>query len=624
MWTWAKWIGIIGLALVVGIIGVTLFMDWNWAKGRIARAASNAIGQTVTIAGNVDVDLWSRTPRLRAEDVQIDNVEWGQEPYLLTLGSITLRMNLWQLLQGHIVFAEIKLLKPVAALERSPSGALNWAALGTSQSNTEASSPATLPAVKRLDLQDGRMTYHDASRQTSVVMTLPTLTAFTRETEQTLVVQGHGKIAEEPFQFHLTTAPLDEMQAAGSVPLQAQLQVGDMPIRFDGTITRPFQQQALEGQVIVAEAPPDALFNAFGMSLSSPESFHLQGQLSHQANVSQLQKMEMRLGESRLTGSVTIDRATERPFLKADLTSERLVVQEFTSLFPTSHTEPSSSTSKASTSQTFFPQVSVSPEQLRAVDGELKFYGKTVMTTAQTLHDVSLTAQLHNAHLVLNPKFAMAGGNVQGRLEVDGRQQPIHSTVQAEIDKVDLHKVMAAFGSQTNAFGPLSGHTDLTGQGHTLKAFMNTVAGEVVLLMSRGRLDQLLVELLGLDVAGIITSFFAGKNETVPIRCAVADFAVAQGRLETQTLIISTRDSKITGSGFIDVGRQQVDLRLQPQEKDLSAFSADAPIQIQGSFGNLSVSTNVGEALLSLATPVELGTAEAANCQELLQEARQP
>jgi hypothetical protein len=69
--------------------------------------------------------------------------------------------------------------------------------------------------------------------------------------------------------------------------------------------------------------------------------------------------------------------------------------------------------------------------------------------------------------------------------------------------------------------------------------------------------------------------------------------------------------------------KRNVNLQIEPLAKDLSLFSADAPLRIQGPFNDLSVNTDVGQALLSLATPIETQEAEPADCQALFERARQ-
>ena len=67
-----KWIGItLGALLaliVVAIIAVVLFFDWNWLKGPLANAVVSATGRTLevdNIAGQ-----WRLHPRVRLEQVK--------------------------------------------------------------------------------------------------------------------------------------------------------------------------------------------------------------------------------------------------------------------------------------------------------------------------------------------------------------------------------------------------------------------------------------------------------------------------------------------------------------------------------------------------------------------------
>jgi hypothetical protein len=53
------------------------------------------------------------------------------------------------------------------------------------------------------------------------------------------------------------------------------------------------------------------------------------------------------------------------------------------------------------------------------------------------------------------------------------------------------------------------------------------------------------------------------------------------------------------------LSQKKIDLKFTPEGKDFSFFSADAPLHLQGPFDNLSSGTNVGQALVPLATPIE-------------------
>ena len=79
MQTVIKWTGIALGLLMVGIVVLVLVFDWNWIKGYVAREASKALGRTVVIEGDLDVELsWS--PLVRIDHIRIANA-WLRLPH---------------------------------------------------------------------------------------------------------------------------------------------------------------------------------------------------------------------------------------------------------------------------------------------------------------------------------------------------------------------------------------------------------------------------------------------------------------------------------------------------------------------------------------------------------------
>ena len=62
-----RWIGIAAGVLVLGIIAVIAFADWNDLRGPIARIVSARIGRPVHITGDLQVHLLSLTPWFKTE-----------------------------------------------------------------------------------------------------------------------------------------------------------------------------------------------------------------------------------------------------------------------------------------------------------------------------------------------------------------------------------------------------------------------------------------------------------------------------------------------------------------------------------------------------------------------------
>ena len=117
--------------------------------------------------------------------------------------------------------------------------------------------------------------------------------------------------------------------------------------------------------------------------------------------------------------------------------------------------------------------------------------------------------------------------------------------------KPEIAKKPEAAGKLGTA-GKLDGQIDLTGTGRSLAEFLASANGNVLLSMAEGQMGKVLIELVGLDVAETIQKALA-REKTYQLRCMVADFAVHNGRMETQMLLIDTTDTKVMGGGFIDL-----------------------------------------------------------------------
>ena len=77
---------------------------------------------------------------------------------------------------------------------------------------------------------------------------------------------------------------------------------------------------------------------------------------------------------------------------------------------------------------------------------------------------------------------------------------------------------------------------------------LGTSSGNVALLMGRGQISNLLLEIAGLDGAEII-KFLMGGDQNVTLRCAAAAFDVNRGLMTSRALVLDTTDTVVYGHG---------------------------------------------------------------------------
>jgi AsmA family protein len=163
-----KWIGIAVAALTLVLVLLAIFIDWNWVKPYIERAISEQTGREFAIDGDLDVDLWSLQPSLRAARIRFENAHWGKHPQMVKVGAFQTSIGLVQLIQGRLVIPELKVERPVVRLAKSRRGTPNWELNPRAKSRAPAkqpqespapAQPIQLPVIHRLVITDGLLTY---------------------------------------------------------------------------------------------------------------------------------------------------------------------------------------------------------------------------------------------------------------------------------------------------------------------------------------------------------------------------------------------------------------------------------------------------------------------------------
>jgi uncharacterized protein involved in outer membrane biogenesis len=490
MWTFLKWTATALALLVVGIVLLIVVFDWNWARGIIANKVSQALGHTVIIAGDLDVD-WSWPPTIRANTIRVANAAWSPEPYMLTLRQLALQIDLQALLQGRVVLPMIELQEPVVRIESSQAGQLNWLvrtrqATSTPTPPDEATS-STLPTIGQVMLHNGHIIRHDYSTDTTFAGTLHEVTVQTVGPEQSVEVRGTGQFEQRPFQLTAHAGALPTLQANEPYPLQLQLTVDEWNAQLAGTIHQPLELAGVDLEVLLeGRREPDrtATAEASAASQSLPR---LTGHLSRQDEAWQVTGLQGRLGQSDISGGhLVLTVQDKRPLVQADLASNTLNVDNILDTLTDSQASDNQQDTGPDDTASG-PLVDV--EITRAINIMLHFQGQQVIIAGQALNNVSVVVELQDGHLTFKPTLALAGGTIAGTIDVIAQDNVFQSAIHADIDRVDLQQIMAQLNQESTATGSVNGRIDLTVSGRTLSELLASVAGNASLSMTNKATD---------------------------------------------------------------------------------------------------------------------------------------
>jgi hypothetical protein len=106
-----------------------------------------------------------------------------------------------------------------------------------------------------------------------------------------------------------------------------------------------------------------------------------------------------------------------------------------------------------------------------------------------------------------------------------------------------------------------------------------------------------------------------GHDRIIPIRCANADFKVADGVMTARSIVFDTTDTLIEGEGSANLAQETLNLRLRAKPKDFSPLAFRSPLKVTGTLkhprlgpekGPITARAAVSALLYTVAPPAAL------------------
>lgn len=628
-WLWSLAVLLLVLAVLVAVF------DWNWLRAPIERRVEAATGRAFGI-GALDVDL-GLAPRIRVRELHLGNAQWSRrKEEMLSLPALEFRIALLPLLRGRIDLPYVHLTRPQLLIERNREGRGNWQ---FQEPTSQRSERGRAPIVRELTIDDGRLQVHEPLLQTDLSLRVHSLRRPESEQRAPLQVSGTGSYRGNDFRLAARIdSPLDLRDSEQPFQVDLRASAGETRAHVSGATMAPLQLEDFDLQFALQGASLAALYPLVGIALPDSPPYRLQGRLGRHGMVWSYRDFQGRIGDSDVSGSLAIDLGRKRPHLQAELTSERLDFDDLAGWIgapPSTEEGETASPAQQRAAQEreqsphVLPDHAYDLQKLRTMDADVRLQAQHIDAPRLPLDRMNVHLQLKNGVLSLAPlDFAAAGGTIASTVELDARAASIVTRATADLKSLELPKLFPKVDMTKSGAGSISGTIALTAQGNSIAHMFGSANGEIGLVMSQGRISNLLLELAGLDVAESL-KYLLDKNEVVPLRCAYAAFDVVDGIAKAQALAFDTTDTVLYGQGTLDLRNERIDLRLVPQPKDVSPVSLRGPLQIGGTFKDpsfvpkpapLALRGAAAAALYAIAPPaallalIETGPGQDVNC----------
>lgn len=630
------------------ILALILFLwifDWNWLRGPMGAVASARLGREVVIAGALDVHPWSLAPRIEANDVRVAQPAWvkgGGE--MARIGRIGVQIALPPLFAGRAVLPRLEIIRPRVALIRRADGRANW-----TFGRTGAGRGLRLPAIRRLIIADGRLTLHDARRHTDFAGTVRTDEQTDGAGRGAFALRGEGRLNGAPFLAAITGDPLLEISPSRPWPFRADVRAGATRILATARILRPFDLGRFDGDIRVSGADLNDLYSLTGLTLPNTPPYTVSGRLTRRGTLYRLDQARGRIGDSDVTGGLSVETRGERPFLTADLRSRRLDFDDLGSLFggapgvrrgETASPEQAAMAGRLRRAARLFPEATLQVGRIRAMDARVTYRAETVNAPGLPLSKVALDLDLKDGVLTGDPvALTFSRGSVTGTARLDARGDAPRTDVDLRMTGARLEDwITVRSGGKPAVEGQILARARLTGYGDSVRKAAASARGTLTIVAPSGQVRQAFAELLGVNVSKGLLLLLSEVPRQTPIRCAVADFRVTDGIARANRIIVDTGVVRVSGSGVINLKTERLNLTFEGQSKKPRLLRLFIPIKVEGPLTRPEIDLKTGDAiaqggvalaLAGLLSPlaailpfVAPGLAEDANCAALLAEGR--
>lgn len=565
----------LAIAAVVIVAGSTFLVSRiRTVSADLAQRVERETGVKVTSSGLPGVSFWPRFS-VSFGNVVIPAPGGGPSTPLATIE--TLRVVPADGLSGMGAdgIAEIVLERPSINLVVDGQGRANW----NYAAKPKLGEPPGLP----FRIADGRIAFLDErSGATAAVANVEAQAELAGPADE-LTAKGAFVWNERRASFTLFLKSPQRVAEDGS-PADMTIAAPGLAFQFSGR-TALSDGFALDGQAEIKGTDLGLAASWFGAALPAglnEARFEIAGAVETKASGLAFSHAQFTLDDMRGEGDVGLAQQKGRPKVEAKVDIKTIDLTRY------SGAAASADTSFLSTP---WSAKRIDLSALRTLDANFDVTTNAFAYGAFRTGPAQLKASLRDGSLDLKlSKASYAEGTLDLTLLVNGKAEPPSLQLSANGEGLAADRALGAalgFGGLT---GRLSPSLSVTAAGGTLAELVSTLKGQASFRTVAGEIKGIdLPAAFGKVANAILDGWGRDERRNTPFEALSATFIIADGIAETSNLILSSPSLSFTGKGEVDLLRQALDLKVDPQIPLSTSTEAapqfatfPVPIQVKG------------------------------------------
>lgn len=522
---------LVGL-FIAALVLVAMLFDPNDYKAEIAAAVEDSTGRTLTLDGDLELQVFPRL-RIAVGEAQLSNAAgFGAEPFARIQGA-RLQVGLFPLLLSRrLEIDEARLSGLTLNLARNAQGQGNWEDMGQAAAAEEADDAlvdddeAVAPegggelaiAVQAIAIEDANVTWTDATTGAtwqladfnlelsdfSLDAAFPMRTSFALAGEdiainlsaemqarlslddnsyllEDLVVDIDGRGAAWPggegalgMSFEALEADLD----AETVELRG-LELEFLDINVNGNLSgrQLFSNLSLAGSIEIAEFDPAQIMELLDIDIETAdpdvlENVSASAQLAYDSSRMMLEQMSLMLDDSELTGSLG---------MQGETISFNLAIDEINAdrYLPPAEDAPAEDEGS-------LDEVDLPLDLLRTLNANGRMAVGALQFDGLSFSDFALQVSAQNGRVRLTPSAGLYGGTYAGTIGIDVQQNSALLTLEQQLAAVDVAAFMQDYLDSEMFTGTMGLDLDVSATGANVGEAMRQLDGDVSFALTDG------------------------------------------------------------------------------------------------------------------------------------------
>lgn len=619
--------GIILICFLVIIVVVSTY-DYNKFKPMITGIAKKYTGRKLTIAGDIKVKI-SLSPTLELNQVSFQNAPWSADPEMIRANHIEVQLALIPLIKGNINVKRLTLLNPDFMMEINKSGKTNLEFNLPAQKKVGAApvkkdeKETALFDFKEIFIKDGKLTVKNHQKKTTHVLTIDQGRQKSAELMGEADIELKGSFNDIPFKVSGKIGSWAGMTDPDvSYPVDLMAKIAQMDIAIIGKIQDPLAAKGI-----------DVRFSAKGDDLAKIENitqeplpikgpFHISSHLiAAKTEKIQMSDMLIEMGNSKLNGSVTLDRSGKKPRISGDLVSETLDLRPMLINREKKAADSKEKTTKPERkSDKLFQNTPLKLDGLHLFNAAVDLQIKHMLLPKLAFDNIVTKVRLQDGDLTVNPLTAfIGGGKLVNRLNVQAKENMAFVDVSVDIKQMNLGEMLKKLEITQALEGILDLDIKLKGQGKSVAGLMAGLNGDVVASLGEGKIPTGYLSLVSADISATLMRIinpFGKKMDSAQINCAVCDFNIKNGMAKSNIIIFDDPHKTLLSKGEINLKTEKLDFHIETKPKEgigtqdtaklsVSLSKITKPFKLGGTLANPSLEidivgsgTTIGAALL--------------------------